>query len=102
MDFDDLKLAIESQYGGTAARIQSVPVVEKCEGKTVWDGTVHVFALSGHPSATIAYAWSSPIEGSDKRRYFAALQMGGITDPQAAVRNNIAELRAQRRSANSN
>jgi hypothetical protein len=102
MDFDDLKLAIESQYGGTAARIQSVPVVEKCEGKTVWDGTVHVFALSGHPSATIAYAWSSPIEGSDKRRYFAVLHMGGVSDPQSAVHNYIAELRAQKHSANSN
>lgn len=89
MDFDDLKHAIESQHGGTATRLQSVPVKETFEGKTVWEGVVHVFALAGNPSATKAYAWSSPIEGSEKRRYFAVLHMGGITSPHGAVRAAI-------------
>jgi len=31
----------------------------------------HVFDLEGRPKATRAYAWSSPIEGSDKRRFYA-------------------------------
>jgi hypothetical protein len=35
---------------------------------------VQVFDLAGHPTATRAYAWSSPIEGSTKRRFFAVLQ----------------------------
>ena len=35
---------------------------------------VHVFDLAGHPTATRAYAWSSPIEGSTKRRFVAVLQ----------------------------
>ena len=39
----------------------------------VWEGVVHVFDLVGHPTATRAYAWSSPIEGSTKRRFFAVL-----------------------------
>ena len=86
MDFDDLKHAIESQHGGTATRLQSVPVKETYEGQTVWEGVVHVFALIGNPKAVKAYAWSSPVEGSDKRRYFAVLHTGGITCPQEAVR----------------
>ena len=55
----------------------------------VWEGLVHVFNLDDHPSATVAYAWSSPIEGSTKRRYFAVLHLGGIRSPQDAVRAAI-------------
>lgn len=90
MDFDDLKRAIESQHGGTASRLQSAPVIEETlDGKTVWEGVVHVFALAGNARASKAYAWSSPIEGSDKRRYFAVLHMGAIDSPQVAVRAAI-------------
>ena len=32
--------------------------------QTVWEGTVHVFDLEGHPKATRPYAWSSPVDGS--------------------------------------
>lgn len=61
----------------------------KFEGKTVWEGVVHVFDLAGHPKAKRAYAWSSPIEGSDKRRFFAVLHMGAIKSPADAVRAAI-------------
>ena len=81
--------AIESQHGGTATLAQSVPVKEVYKGETVWQGVVHVFDLEGHPKATRAYAWSSPIEGSDKRRFFAVLQMGPIKSPADAVRAAI-------------
>jgi hypothetical protein len=50
----------------SATLAQSVPVLETFEGQTVWEGVVHVFDLEGHPKATRAYAWSSPIEGSTK------------------------------------
>ena len=49
---------MESQHGGTATFVQAVPVHEVFEGKTVWDGVVHVFDLAGHPTANRAYAWS--------------------------------------------
>lgn len=84
-----LKNAIESQHGGKATLAQSVPVRETFEGKPVWEGIVHVFDVADHPKATRAYAWSSPIEGSDKRRFFAVLHMGGIKSPQDAVRAAI-------------
>jgi hypothetical protein len=94
---EELKKAIESQHGGTASFAQSVPVREAHEGQTVWQGVVHVFELEGHPKAKRAYAWSSPIEGSTKRRFFAVLHMGGIKSPTDAVRAAIAaEHRGQR------
>jgi len=85
----ELKSAIESQHGGVAMLTQSVPVKETFHGVTVWEGVVHVFDLTGNPQATRAYAWSSPVEGSSKRRFFAVLQMGAIQSPRDAVRAAI-------------
>ena len=85
----ELKRAVEIQHGCTATLAQSTPVKETFGGKTVWEGIVHVFKISGHPRASQAYAWSSPIEGSDKRRFFAVLHMPPITSPVEAVRAAI-------------
>jgi hypothetical protein len=85
----ELKRAVETQHNCTAVLIQSVPVKETFGGKTVWDGTIHVFKIIGHPRADQAYAWSSPIEGSDKRRFFAVLHMPPITSPRDAMRAAI-------------
>jgi hypothetical protein len=85
----DLKRAIEVQHGGHATLGQSVPIKETHNGQTVWEGVVHVFDLEGNLKATRAYAWSSPIEGSDKRRFFAVLHMGPIQSPLDAVRAAI-------------
>jgi hypothetical protein len=53
------------------------------------EGIVHVFDLEGNPSATRAHAWSSPVGGSDRRRFFAVLHMGAIKSPVDAVRAAI-------------
>ena len=84
-----LRKAVERMHGGTATLAQSVPVRETFEGKTVWEGVVHVFNLADHPTATRAYAWSSPIEGSTKRRYFAVLHQPPVDSPRAALRAAI-------------
>src|SRR5271168_3674805 len=84
-----LREAVERMHGGTATLAQSVPVRETFEGKTVWEGVVHVFDLACHPTATRAYAWSSPIEGSTKRRFFAVPHQPPVDSPQAAVRAAI-------------
>jgi hypothetical protein len=85
----NLKRTVEAQHGCTATLIQSVPVKETFDGKTVWDGIVHVFQIHGHPKATKAYAGSSSIEGSDKRRFFAVLHIPPVTSPVEAVRAAI-------------
>jgi hypothetical protein len=89
IDPSELKRAIESQHGGTATLAQSVPIKETYAGAVVWEGVVHVFELAGHPTASRAYAWSSPIEGSEKRRFFAVLHQGPVKSPVDAVRAAI-------------
>lgn len=93
----DLKHAVESQHSCTAMLAQSVPVKETFGGKTVWEGIVHVFRIDGHPQAKQAYAWSSPIEGSDKRRFFAVLHVPPVTSPGGAVRAAIVQEHNQAR-----
>jgi hypothetical protein len=92
---DQLRRAVEGQHGGKAALVEAVPVRETFQGQTVWEGVVHVFDLEGHPKATRAYAWSSPVEGSDRRRFYAVLHLGGIRSPLDAVR---AAIVAERRT----
>src|ERR1700730_72436 len=89
VEADQLKQAVEDMHNCTARLVQSVPIREQFERRTVWEGVVHVFDLAGHPTASSAYAWSSPIEGSDKRRFFAVLHVPPITSPVAAVRAAI-------------
>ena len=86
---DQLREAVEGMHGGSATLTQSVPVSETFVGKPVWEGVVHAFDLTGHPTATRAYAWSSPIEGSMKRRFFAVLHTERINSPVEAVRAAI-------------
>ena len=91
----ELKQAVESQHGGTATFVQAVPVHEVFEGRTIWDGVVHVFDLAGHPDARHAYAWSYELPDG-KRRFFAVLRVLPIQSPRDAVRAAIvAEARAK-------
>jgi hypothetical protein len=96
VDSKELKRAIESQHGGTASFVQTVPVKEEFQGQTVWEGLVHVFDLKDSPSgAKRAYAWSYERDDG-RRRFFAVLHMGPITGPREAVRAAIvAEARAK-------
>jgi hypothetical protein len=92
----DLTRAVESQYSCRAMLVQTAPVRETFKGQPVWEGVVHVFDLEGHPQTTRAYAWSSAIEVSTKRRYYAALGIGAIKTPLDAVRAaSVAEHRGE-------
>jgi hypothetical protein len=90
---DQLQRAVEGQYGGKAVLVGAERVKETLQGKTVWEGTLHVFDLERHPKATRAYAWSSPIEGSDDGRFYSVLHLGAIRCPLDAVRAAIAAER---------
>ena len=93
---DELKRAVESQHGGIATFVQSVPVDERHYGKPVWQGVVHVFDLAGHPKAKRAYAWSYERDDG-KRRFFAVLHLGPVTGPVEAVRAAVvADQRSKR------
>lgn len=88
-DRDQLREAVEQMHGCSAKWLREEPVNERFESKLVWQGVVNIFEIAGHPEATRCYAWSSPIEGSDKRRFFAVLHQPPIESAQDAVRAAI-------------
>ncbi len=87
----DLQRSVEQMHNCSARLVSTVCVSEEFEGAPVWEGVVHVFDITGHTTASRAYAWSSPIEGSSKRRFFAVLNTPPITSPAAAVRAAIVQ-----------
>jgi hypothetical protein len=89
---DQLKRVIESRLGGVASFARSARVAPARQS-TDWDGMVHLFDLKDHPHAKRAYAWSSPIRGGTKPRYFAVLHMAGVRSPAEAVRAAVAAVR---------
>jgi len=86
---EDLKRVIERLHHCQASFLEDVAVVEKFGDETVWSGIVSVFLIKGHPEADKCYAWSSPIEGSKKRRYYAVLHISPVDSPEKAVRASI-------------
>ena len=92
VDTDQLKRAVENQHGCTAMLVQSVPVKETFEGKTVWEGIVEVFELVGHPKAPRAYAWAHDTDNPKKpRRHVTVLHIHPITSAREAVRAAIVQ-----------
>lgn len=83
-----LRDAIRHMHGLEGRWIESVPVHETFEGRTVWEGEVQVFEVE-HPKATRCYAWSYATTGA-KRRFMAVLGMGPVKSAADAVRAAIA------------
>ena len=92
----DLKVVVERLHRCEAMFIEEVFVVERFGVEVVWSGCVSVFDLKGHPKAVRAYAWSSPMGGSKKRRHRSVLHVPPVDSPQAAVRASIAQDRRVR------
>ena len=93
----ELNLAVENQHGSHS---HACPIGAGQGGirrRGGWDDVVHVFQSLRPPQGSKAYASSSPIEGSDKRRFFAVLHLPPVTSPTEAVRAAIvAEHRSHR------
>src|SRR5262249_24517064 len=80
---EGVQAVIQNLYGCDSVHVESVSIRESCEG-TEWEGTVEVFSLVGHPTATIAYAWCR------ESLFVTALAVGRIRTPLDAVRAEIA------------
>jgi hypothetical protein len=80
--------AIRHLHGVEAKHLETIHVDERHEGERVWEGDVEVFALTGHPLATKAYAWSEATTGT-KRRFFAVLHVAPIDSAAKAVQGSI-------------
>lgn len=88
-EIEHLRQSIEALYDCTAAHEAAVPVSEVFQGQPVWEGVVQLFTVQGHPKATRAYAWSSPIENSEKRKVYAVLELPPVSSARDAVRAAI-------------
>ena len=84
----ELVRAVEGLHKCRATFLSDERVTELFEGKTAWDGSVSVFSID-HPEADTCYAWSSPIEGSKRRKFYAVLKIPPVDSPEAAVRASI-------------
>ena len=86
VDPNFLKKKVESFHSCTAQIVQCVPVRIESIDLSVYDATVYIFDLEGHPATTRAYAWASPIGCDGERRFFAVLHYPPIESPTDAVR----------------
>src|SRR6266704_987381 len=88
----ELQDAIRRLHGAEARHIDSVPISESFQGKTVWEGIVEVFELRGHPEANLVYAWAHDTENPDKpRRHVTVLHKHPIKSARDAVQAAIAQ-----------
>ena len=87
-DIPLLQKAIKETHGCDSRHIDSVPVVERFEGKIAWRGTVEVFGLIGHPQAKRAYAWT--YRDGKQNKTIAVLEIPPVDSPQSAVKVAIA------------
>lgn len=90
-DIEALQQAVEGLHHCKASYKERTHITEKFGDKVVWDGDVYVFELQDHPTAKLAYAWSSLVKDSNKRRFFAVLHAGPVKSAQDAVRASIAK-----------
>lgn len=88
----ELRDVIRTLHGVESRHIESVPVKETFEGKTVWEGVVEVFELIGHPKAQKVYAWAHDTDDPKQpRRHVTVLHIPPVTSPLLAVRAAIVQ-----------
>lgn len=82
-----LAQAFHDLHGCKATHTASEPVLERFQGKPVWDGEVEVFTLQGHPKANKGYAWAS--DPKDRRTIVTVLDIPPVDSPHSAVKASI-------------
>lgn len=81
-----LRGVIEHLHGCKAVWEASTPVHEVFRGKTVWQGDVEVYALTGHPKARRCYGWSY----GEPEQFITILELPPVDSAQAAVKVGVA------------
>lgn len=82
-----LQVTVQQLHNCGAVWRESVPVTEIFGGKTLWQGEVEVFDLTGHPKAKRAYGWSHPenVDGTGER-FVTVLEIPPVDSPAMAVK----------------
>ena len=82
--------AVKRASGAEARHVESVPTKEVFQGKTVWDGTVEVFDLAGHPKAKRAFAWGHAMRDTGNEvRIVTVLGVPPVDSPRKAVQVSV-------------
>ncbi|HEY3936894.1 MAG TPA: hypothetical protein VGL97_05665 [Bryobacteraceae bacterium] len=88
----DLQDVIRKVHGVASTHIESVPVKEIFQGRTVWQGVVEVFDLHGHPTAPRVYAWTHDTDDPNQpKRHVTVLHIHPVASPFSAVRAAIVQ-----------
>ena len=87
---EELGDVIRHLHGVESKHVESVPVKETFQGRTVWEGVVEVFELIGHPKAPKVYAWAHKTN-EGKPRHTTVLHIHPVTSPLLAVRAAIVQ-----------
>ena len=97
---EELRDVIKRLHGVESAHLESVPIKEVFQGKTVWEGIVEVFDLKGHPETHRAYAWSHDTDDpKHPRRHVTVLHIPPAISPQTAVKVAILQEYKSRAAA---
>src|SRR5438552_6884925 len=88
----ELRDVIWHLHGAKAEHVESVPVKETFQGKTVWEGIVEVFDLKNHPKAARVYAWAHETDDPKRpKRHVTVLHRSPVDSPEKAVRAAIVQ-----------
>jgi hypothetical protein len=83
---------IRHLHGVKATHLESVPVKESFQGQTVWDGTVEVFHIKGHPKTDRVYAWVHATDDpANPKRHVTVLHIPPVVSPKTAVQAAIVQ-----------
>jgi len=86
----ELQGVIRKLHGVESRYLESVPIKETFQGRTIWEGVVEVFELIGHPTAPKVYAWTHDTDDPKRpRRHVTVLHVAPVDSPIAAVRASI-------------
>lgn len=78
--------------GATATHLESVPITERFNGKTIWDGIVEVFRLKGHSKTDRVYAWMHHTDDpANPKRHVTVLHIPPVVSPRSAVQAVIVQ-----------
>jgi hypothetical protein len=83
---EELQDVIRHRYGVESKHVESVPIKEVFQGKTVWEGIVEVFELVDYPKAKRLYAWAYDTGDPKRPKHVTVLQTGNVDSPLTAVR----------------
>ena len=91
MDYiQTLQEAVRKAHGCDSKHVESVPVEESFQGKTIWKGIVEVFKLIGHATAKLCYAWGHAEKNTGKEvRIVTVLGIPPVDSPRKAVQASI-------------